>query len=553
MQDAQPTSAQSTLLGPDDPAPFSVFHREGRAELVMFCDHAGRAFPQVPRHPRPGPGRAGPHIAWDIGIAGDSRGGWRVLDAPLLLTAYSRLVIDCNRQLDDPTSIPQESDGMPVPGNRGLTPPDRRPGRTRLSSPITTAVAQIDGGVARSAAPVVRLAALLHAGDERLRAALACRRPVERAMRRMPVPLMRRLAEEPDLMVGDNEPYSGRDEHGYSIKAHAERIGPAAWAGRDPPGPDRRRSGAGALGRHPHRVLKDVLADPALHQLRPRGGDSCMKEPAFTLGIEEEYLLVDRETPRPVPQSAAGTVRGVRGSRSGERVTPEFLRSQIEVGTAICATLGEARTDLRAFRTTVGGDRRAARPGADRRLDPSVRGLEPADAHRQGTLQPAGARPAGAAARRLMICGMHVHVGLEDPELRIDLMSQVAYFLPHLLALTTSSPFWQGEDTGLKSLPPGGVRRTAAHRPAGALRLLGRVRAAPGRADQGRPDRGRQQALVGRAAERALSRRWRCASPMSAPVPRGRARASPRSIAASCACSVACAAPTSAGAAMPPC
>jgi len=54
-------------------------------------------------------------------------------------------------------------------------------------------------------------------------------------------------------------------------------------------------------------------------------------------------------------------------------------------------------------------------------------------------------------ARRLLICGMHVHVGVSDPDLRIDLMNQVAYFLPHLLALSTSSPFWQGEDTGLKS------------------------------------------------------------------------------------------------------
>ena len=61
------------------------------------------------------------------------------------------------------------------------------------------------------------------------------------------------------------------------------------------------------------------------------------------------------------------------------------------------------------------------------------------------------ARDLQALGRRLVICGMHVHVGIEDPELRIDLMSQAAYFLPHLLALSTSSPFWQGEDTGLKS------------------------------------------------------------------------------------------------------
>jgi carboxylate-amine ligase len=56
-----------------------------------------------------------------------------------------------------------------------------------------------------------------------------------------------------------------------------------------------------------------------------------------------------------------------------------------------------------------------------------------------------------AAARRLLICGMHVHVGIEDEELRIDLMNQFSYFLPHLLALSCSSPFWEGENTGLKS------------------------------------------------------------------------------------------------------
>src|SRR4029079_13150049 len=61
------------------------------------------------------------------------------------------------------------------------------------------------------------------------------------------------------------------------------------------------------------------------------------------------------------------------------------------------------------------------------------------------------ARDIQGPLRRLVICGMHVHVGLEDPQLRIDLMNQMAYFLPHLLALSTSSPFWRGEDTGLKS------------------------------------------------------------------------------------------------------
>ena len=126
MQDAQPTSAPSTLLGPEDPAPFSVFHREGRAELVMFCDHAGRAFPKALGTLGLGPRELDQHIAWDIGIAGLGRRLAHSLDAPFFMTAYSRLVIDCNRHLNDPTSIPQESDRVRVPGNRGLSADDRR-------------------------------------------------------------------------------------------------------------------------------------------------------------------------------------------------------------------------------------------------------------------------------------------------------------------------------------------------------------------------------------------------------------------------------------------
>jgi predicted N-formylglutamate amidohydrolase len=86
---------------------------------------------------------------------------------------------------------------------------------------------------------------------------------------RMPVPLMRRLADEPDLVVGDNEPYSGRDGHGYSIKAHAEALGLAHALLEirqdliaDERGQER---WAGIL----HRVLKDVLGNPALHEIRP--------------------------------------------------------------------------------------------------------------------------------------------------------------------------------------------------------------------------------------------------------------------------------------------
>ena len=84
------------------------------------------------------------------------------------------------------------------------------------------------------------------------------------------------------------------------------------------------------------------------------------------------------------------------------------------------------------------------------------------------------ARDMQALASRLVVCGMHVHAGIEDDELRIDLMNQATYFLPHLLALSSSSPFWEGQPTGLR-VPPDSVRRSAAQWPAGALRQRRRM------------------------------------------------------------------------------
>jgi predicted N-formylglutamate amidohydrolase len=270
MQDAQPTPAQSTLLGPDDPAPFSVFHREGRAELVMFCDHAGRAFPKAVGSLGLGPRELDQHIAWDIGIAGLGRRLARSLDAPFFMTSYSRLVIDCNRHLDDPTSIPQESDRIRVPGNRGLSAADRRQRQDAIFRPYHTALSQeIEGRVAAGRIPVV---ISLHSFTPVMN---GFQRPWHVGVLwnrdpRMPVPLMRRLAEEPDLVVGDNEPYSGRDGHGYSIKAHAEALGLAhalLEIRQDLIADD---SGQERWAAILHRVLKDVLGNPALHELRPQ-------------------------------------------------------------------------------------------------------------------------------------------------------------------------------------------------------------------------------------------------------------------------------------------
>lgn len=170
--------------------------------------------------------------------------------------------------------------------------------------------------------------------------------------------------------------------------------------------------------------------------------------PAFTIGIEEEYLLVDPQTCA-LCTAPAALMTDLQDAL-GDQVSPEFLACQVEVGTGVCATIAEARTDLAHLRRTV------ARIARKHGLAPMAASCHPfADwAVQDRTDKPRYAaldNDLAAVARRMLIGGMHVHVGIADPELRISLMNQMSYFLPHLLALSASSPFWQGKDTGLAS------------------------------------------------------------------------------------------------------
>ncbi len=174
----------------------------------------------------------------------------------------------------------------------------------------------------------------------------------------------------------------------------------------------------------------------------------AQSEPPFSIGIEEEYLLVDTdscdltEAPPALMEACAAELEG--------QVSPEFLQCQIEIGTRVCADISEAREDLRRLRACV--SRIAGQFG----LAPIAVSCHPfadwkdqshTDKDRYNTL----ARDLGGVVERMLICGMHVHVGLGSDDLRNDLMGQLSYFLPHLLALSASSPYWQGRDTGLAS------------------------------------------------------------------------------------------------------
>ncbi|MFQ5955253.1 MAG: carboxylate-amine ligase [Kiloniellales bacterium] len=174
-----------------------------------------------------------------------------------------------------------------------------------------------------------------------------------------------------------------------------------------------------------------------------------MPEPPFTIGVEEEYLLVDpasRDLANDPPASVMAECQRLLEGHA----RPEFLRSQIETGTSVCQNVKQARDELAQLRATV------AEVAVKHRLAPIAASTHPfadwarqrhTDKERYNIL----ARDMQTTARRMLICGLHVHVGIDDDELRIDLMNQVSYFLPHLLVLSTSSPFWQGRNTGLMS------------------------------------------------------------------------------------------------------
>lgn len=174
-----------------------------------------------------------------------------------------------------------------------------------------------------------------------------------------------------------------------------------------------------------------------------------LPEPSFSIGIEEEYLLVNRDSRDLVDEPPTGLVEAFETHLEGHFST-ELMRTQVEVGTSVCNSIPEVRGEIVRLRRMV------ADLSAEHGLAPIAASTHPfarwrdqkrTDKERYHVLQ----QDMQLVADRLLICGMHVHVGIEDNNIRIDTLNQVSYFLPHLLALSTSSPFWEGTDTGLRS------------------------------------------------------------------------------------------------------
>ncbi|HSB09176.1 MAG TPA: carboxylate-amine ligase [Blastocatellia bacterium] len=170
--------------------------------------------------------------------------------------------------------------------------------------------------------------------------------------------------------------------------------------------------------------------------------------PDFTLGIEEEFQIIDPNT-RELRSHITEMIDEGR-MLLGEQVKPEMHQSMIEVGTGICANIQEARTDVVRLRRTV------ASLAESKGLCIAAASTHPFSSWKDQKITPHEHYAAlidemQVLAESLLIFGMHVHVGIDDREAQIHLMNAARYFLPHLLALSTSSPFWMGTRTGLKS------------------------------------------------------------------------------------------------------
>jgi len=176
---------------------------------------------------------------------------------------------------------------------------------------------------------------------------------------------------------------------------------------------------------------------------------SAPKRPSLTIGIEEEYQTVDPET-RDLKSHISAEIIQKGRTLLGEVVKPEMHQSVVEIGTGICANIQQAKAEIRDIRRQIVNLARA------NGLRLSAGGTHPFAHWANQEIYPDDryriiVEDMKMVARANLIFGLHVHIGVEDRETAIQIMNGARYFLPHILALSTNSPFWMGMDTGLRS------------------------------------------------------------------------------------------------------
>lgn len=214
------------LLQDDEPPAFELVNEHGSSPFVLLCDHASRRMPRALGTLGLSAELLASHIAWDIGAADVARSLSRALDAPLVLSGYSRLAIDCNRPFSVAGSMPEVTCEIPVPGNAALGDEARSARQEALFWPYHRALESLFA--ARDAARRESVVISVHSFTP---ASLFGKpRPWHIGVmygrdRRFAGALFEVLANEPSVLVGDNEPYRVTDGSDYGIPVYAERAG----------------------------------------------------------------------------------------------------------------------------------------------------------------------------------------------------------------------------------------------------------------------------------------------------------------------------------------
>ena len=263
-----PEPSTSTLLDAGDPPPFDIVNPEGRASLLLVCDHASNRIPAALDNLGLEPWELQRHIAYDIGSRKLTCHLSEHLDAPAVLAGYSRLVVDLNRSLEDPSLMPEVSDGTPVPGNQGLTAAQRSERIHSLFTPYRKAIdGMLHGFRERGVVPAF---VAIHSFTPEM---AGFSRPWHAGILwdkdpRIPVPLMEKLRARPEgFNIGDNEPYSGKHPADYTIDHHAEAAGIPHVSIEIRQDLVDTEAGAERWASILHEALAEILADPELYQV----------------------------------------------------------------------------------------------------------------------------------------------------------------------------------------------------------------------------------------------------------------------------------------------
>src|SRR5450432_38771 len=215
----------SLLLESTDVPPVFEDNAASRSPFLLTCDHYGRLTPRSLGDLGLPAGELTRHIAWDIGIAGVAEALSKHLDAHLIAQRYSRLVIDCNRPPDAPSSIPLISEATTIPGNEGLARDAIETRRRAIFDPYHRRISEVIDARLRDGIPTVLVS--LHSFTP-VYAGIARPWHIGTLYQRdtgLPQLLLKQLRGEGDLVVGDNEPYAVSDETDYTIPVHGEARG----------------------------------------------------------------------------------------------------------------------------------------------------------------------------------------------------------------------------------------------------------------------------------------------------------------------------------------